>query len=255
MNTLRFVAACLCAAVLAACAGSGTVGARSSNSDAALANLNLGAGYLQQGNTTLAIERLQRALAQDPRLVRAHSTIALAYDQIGSIKEAETHYRRATELDPNNGNAANFYAVFLCRQQRWADAAPYFRRAADDASYPTPEVALTNAGVCARDAGQADAAAESFRAALVRNPNYPDALLNMMELSFQQRNFLQTRAFVQRYLSALPPRAAVLLMCVNVERELRDAAAADRCAAQLRSGFRGSDELAQLEEQQRRDGR
>jgi type IV pilus assembly protein PilF len=255
MNKLRFVAICLCVAVLAACAGNGTVGARSSDSDAAIANMNLGAGYLQQGNTTLAIERLQRALAQNPRLAQAHSTIALAYDQTGNIGDAETHYLRAIQLEPNNGNSANFYAVFLCRQQRWADAAPYFRRAADDPSYPTPEVALTNAGVCARDAGQTEAAAESFRAALARNPNYPDALLNMMELSFQQRNFLQARAFVQRYLAAAPATAGVLLTCVNVERELGDGAAADRCAAQLRSGFRGSDELAQLEALQRRDGR
>ena len=255
MNTVRFVAVCLCVTSLAACAGSGAIGARSSDADAALANMNLGAGYLQQGNTALAIERLQRAIAQNPRLVQAHSTIALAYDQAGSLEQAETHYLRATQLEPNNGNAANYYAVFLCRQQRWADAAPYFRRAADDPNYPTPEVALTNAGVCARDAGQAAAAEESFRAALARNPNYSEALLNMMELSFQQRNFLQTRAFVQRYLGALAPSAPVLLTCVNVERELGDAAAADRCAAQLRSGFRGSDELAQLEEQQRRDGR
>jgi type IV pilus assembly protein PilF len=218
--------------------------------------MNLGAGYLRQGNVTLAIERLERALAQDPRLVQAHSTIALAYDQIGSLEEAETHYLRATELDPRSGNAANFYAVFLCnRQQRWADAVPYFRRAADDSNYPTPEAALTNAGVCARDAGEVEVATENFREALVRNPSYSDALLNMMELSYQQRNFLQARAFVQRFLAARPATAQVLLMCVNVERELDDAATADRCAAQLRSGFRGSDELAQLEEQQRRDGR
>jgi len=256
MNTLRFVAVCFCTAVLAACAGSGSVGARSSNSDAAIANMNLGAGYLQQGNITLAIERLERALMQDPRLVQAHSTIALAYDQIGNLELAETHYLRATELDPGNGNAANFYAVFLCnRQNRWADAEPYFRRAADDSNYPTPEAALTNAGVCARDAGQVDVAMESFREALARNPNFPDALLNMMELTYQQRNFLQARAFVQRYLAARPATAPVLLTCVNVERELANPEAAQRCATQLRSGFRGSAELAQLEEQQRSDGR
>lgn len=256
MNTLRFVAVCLCLAGLAACAGSGTVGARSSNSDAAIANLNLGAGYLQQGNTTLAIERLQRALAQDPRLVRAHSTIALAYDQIGSLDEAETHYLRATELDPKDGNAANFYAVFLCsRQKRWADAEPYFRRAAEDSSYPTPEAALTNAGVCARDAGEIEAATVNFRAALARNANFPDALLNMMELSYQERNFMQTRAFVQRYLAVRPPTAPVLWTCFNVETELGDPETAQRCASQLRSDFRGSAELAQLEEQTRRDGR
>lgn len=256
MNTLRFVLVSGCMAVLAACAGSGSVGQRASASDAAIANLNLGAGYLRQGNTALAIERLQRALDQDPRLVQAHSTIALAYDQSGSLAEAETHYRRATQLDPSNGVAANFYAVFLCnRQKRWADAEPYFRRAANDPNYPTPEAALTNAGVCARDAGQTNAAVENFRAALERNASYQDALLNMMELSYQEQNFLQTRAFVQRYLAAHPPTAAVLWTCFNVERELDNSAAADRCAAQLRNGFRGSDELAQLEERQRRDGR
>jgi type IV pilus assembly protein PilF len=242
------------AALLSACAGGGAE--RPPVNDAAVANMNLGAGYLRQGNYTLAIERLQRALAQNPRLVEAHSTIAFAYDQIGSLEEAETHYLRATQLDPANGGAANAYAVFLCnRQNRWADAAPYFRRAADDPNYPTPEAALTNAGVCALSAGETAAAAESFRAALARNASFPDALLNMMELTYQERNFLQTRAFVQRYLASQPPSAPVLWRCFNVERELNDNAAAQRCATQLRSGFQGSAELAQLEEQQRRDGR
>jgi type IV pilus assembly protein PilF len=257
MNILRFAVLCVGVGALAACAGSGgMVGDRPSGDDPAIANMNLGAGYLRQGNTTLAIERLQRALAQDPRLAQAHATIALAYDQIGELEQAEEHYRRATQLEPNNGLTANFYAVFLCnRQQRWADAAPYFRRAADDANYPTPEAALTNAGVCARDAGDVAAAEQNFRAALARRPNFPDALVNMIQLSYEQRNFLQARAFVQRYIAAQPPTAQVLWMCFNVERELDNSDAAQRCAAQLRSGFQGSAELAQLEEQQRRDGR
>jgi type IV pilus assembly protein PilF len=255
MNTLRVAVFGSWVLALAACAGSGPVTQRASNNEAAIANMNLGAGYLQQGNTTLAIDRLQRALALDPRLVQAHSTLAVAYDQIGSLEDAETHYLRATELAPNDGSAANAYAVFLCRQSRYGDAAPFFLRAAEDSSYTTPEVAMTNAGVCARDAGQPEAAAENFRAALVRNPSYGEALLNMLDLSYQQRNFLQARAFVQRYLAAQPATAPVLWLCFNVERELQNADAADRCAAQLRAGFRGSNELAQLEEQQRRDGR
>jgi type IV pilus assembly protein PilF len=253
MSTLRSVGLFLAAIVLSACAGGGEE--RPPVENAAIANMNLGAGYLQQGRTDLAIERLRRALAQNPRLVEAHTTIALAYDQIGSLEAAETHYRRATELDPASAGAANAYAAFLCnRQSRWADAEPYFRRAAENPTYATPEVALTNAGVCARAAGENEAAAESFRAALARNPSYPDALLNMMEISYQEENFLQTRAFIQRYLAARPPTAAVLWLCVNVERELDDPAAADRCATQLRNGFQGSAELDQLE-QQRRDDR
>ncbi|MCZ6586307.1 MAG: type IV pilus biogenesis/stability protein PilW, partial [Gammaproteobacteria bacterium] len=41
--------------------------------DAAIANLNLGVGYLRQGRTELAVEILERALSFDPRLADAHS--------------------------------------------------------------------------------------------------------------------------------------------------------------------------------------
>jgi type IV pilus assembly protein PilF len=255
MNTLRLTWLSSVVVMLSACASSGSVGERSSDTDAAVANMNLGAGYLRQGNIELAIERLQRALAQNPRLADAHSTIAVAYNQIGSLADAEEHYRRATQLESNNGGAANSYAVFLCQQNRWTDAEPYFRRAVDSSSYATPEVALTNAGVCARTAGVLDKAEENFRAALTRNPNFADALVNMIELSYDSGNFMQARAFVQRFLDAKPPTAPVLWLCFNIERELKNAPGADRCAAQLRSGFRGSPELAQLDDQQRSNGR
>jgi len=257
MNTLRLGSLYFACVVMAACASGGaSVGSRAQDSEAAVANMNLGAGYLRQGNYELAIERLRRALQQDPKLVEAHTTIALAYDQIGDIDDAEMHYRRATELAPQNGAAANAYAAFLCgRQNRWADAQPYFRRAAEDPTYGTPEVAMTNAGICARDAGQPEAAAESFRAALARNPRYPDALLNMIELTYQSNDYLQTRAFVQRYLDARPATAPVLWMCFSAELALNNVAGAERCATQLRSGFPASPEAAQLAAQQRGDGR
>ena len=223
--------------------------------EAALANTNLGAGYLKQGRLDLAIERLQRAIKQNPRLADAHSYLGLAYDQLGMLDDAEAHYKRATQLESNNAGAANTYAVFLCRQNRWSDAEPYFKRATENPTYSTPEVAFTNAGVCARHAGATDKAGEYFRNALVRNPTFPDALSNMMEMSYSTGNFMQARAFVQRFLDSQMPTAPVLLMCFNVETELKNHAGADKCAGQLRSGFQGSPELAKLEEQQKRDGR
>jgi type IV pilus assembly protein PilF len=254
MNTLRTAWLCVALAASTACVSSGgSVSEPASGNEAAVANMNLGAGYLRQGNTTLAIERLQRALAQDPNLVQAHTTIALAYNQIGSFDDAEEHFKRATQINSSDGAAANAYAAYLCeRGNRWAEAQPYFRRAAADAKYGTPEVALTNAGTCARAAGDLAAAEENFRAALMRNPRYADALLNMVELTSERGDDLQTRAFIQRYLAVRPATASVLLACVNAERGLNNAAAADRCAAQLRSGFPGSPEVAQLEAQQGR---
>lgn len=249
----------MCAAlflVLAACHKEVNKGEKApTEQEAAAANVNLAAGYLRQGRPELAIERLQRALKQDPKLADAHSTIAIAYDQLGSLEDAEVHYKKATQLDPENSSAANAYAVFLCRQNRWKDAEPYFKKATANLKYQTPEVSYTNAGVCALNAGDREKASENFRAALTRNPMYADALENMLDMSYQDKNYLQARAFLQRYRDVKPVTAQVLWMCFNIEDKLNNHDAANRCAAQLREGFPNSPELAQMQELQRTNGR
>ena len=255
MNRARLLVLSVGCWVLQACVTATNSGsAPPSDEAAAVANMNLGAGYLRQGRPDLAIERLTRALEQNPRLADAHSAIALAYEQQGLPEQAETHYRRATQLEPNNPAAANSYAAFLCRTNRWQEAEPLFRRAANNPVYNTPEAALTNAGMCARDAGDNAKAEEYFRAALAERPAFPDALRNMMQLSYQNENFLQTRAFVQRYLEAQPASPDVLLVCYNVEQRLNNRPAADRCAERLRSGFPTSPEFAQLQDAQQANG-
>jgi type IV pilus assembly protein PilF len=226
-----------------------------SNQEAAIANMNLGSGYVLQGRADLAVEPLERALELNPRLADAHNALAIAYDQLDRAPEAEPHYRRATALAPDNAFVANSYAVFLCRQGRWEDAEDYFRRAADNPQYETPEAALANAGRCARSSGDTAKAEAYFREALARNPAFPDALSSMADLEYRGRNYLQARAFLQRYLDVEPPSATSLWLCFNIEQELNNPAAAERCATQLRERFPQSPELAQLQELQRRDGR
>ncbi len=255
MKAAQSIVWALSVLLLQACASVPSSDRLTSGEDAAIANMNLGAGYLRQGRLDLAIARLQRALKQDPRLAQAHTTIAIAYDQLGSKEDAEEHYKRATQLEPNNSASANSYAVFLCRENRWPDAEPYFKRAADNPTYATPEVAYANAGVCARSAGQLDKAEENFRAALSRNPSFPDALAGMIELSYDQKKYLQARAFMQRYLDVQQPDAPLLWMCFNIEQELDNKAAADRCADQLRTRFPRSPEVAQLQQALQSDGR
>ena len=256
MNARRLIAWGLSTLLLQACVSTPSSERLTPTEDAAVANMNLGAGYLRQGRLDLAIERLERALKQDPRLAEAHTTIALAYDQLGSLEDAEEHYKRATQLEPNNAASANAYAVFLCnRENRWTQAEPYFKRAAENPTYATPEVAYTNAGVCARDSGRMDKAEEYFRAALTRKPTFPDALAGMIELSYAQKKYLQARGFMQRYVDVQQPDAPLLWICFNVEQELKNQSAADRCADQLRTRFPQSPEVAQLQQALQGDGR
>src|SRR5690606_3806656 len=146
---------------------------------------------------------------------------------------------------------ANSYAVFLCRRDRWSDAEPYFRRAISSPRYATPAAALTNAGNCARSAGDLDGAEDYFRQALSRDGAFPDALTGMMELAYSRENYLQARAFMQRYLDVRPASAGVLLHCYTIETRLEDRAAAERCAQRLHTEFPQSPEVAQLRQFER----
>ncbi len=173
--------------------------------------------------------------------------LAVAYDQLGSLDDAEAHYKKATQLEPDNSAASNAYAVFLCRHNRWKDAEPYFQRAVANFKYQTPEVSYTNAAVCAMNAGDHEKAEQNFRAALTRNPTYADALEGMLDMSYQDKNYMQARAFLARFRDVRPATAEVLLMCFNIEDQLKNHDAANRCAAQLREGFPDSPELATAE--------
>jgi type IV pilus assembly protein PilF len=239
--------------LLGACVSAGSPEGNSPE-EAAQANLNLGAAYLRQGRADLALDKLQRAISQNPRSVEAHSTLAFAYDQLGDVENAEEHYRRATQLAPDNPAVANGYAVFLCRRNRWPEAEPHFRRAASNPRYGTPAAALTNAGVCARAADATVAAEEYFRAALAADSGYADALYQMMDMSYQSADYMQARAFMQRYRAAAPVTPALLWTCVRIEHALGNTAEARECARQLRTDFPESAEVAQLTQLERNAG-
>lgn len=222
-------------------------GTAASGGASAVANLNLGAAYLRQGRLTLALERLDRALDHDPRLAEAHSAIAVVYDRLGDIDEARDHHRRAIRLAPNDPATANSYGVFLCRHERWSDAEPLFLRAAGNPRYHTPEVALTNAGICARDAGEGAKAEQYLRDALARNPVYADGLFNLAALAFANSELDEARRFLGRHFESAPDSAQAAWLCFQVEAGLGNRGNAGQCASMLLEQFPESPESEQLE--------
>jgi type IV pilus assembly protein PilF len=222
-----------------------------SDDQAAVANMNLGIGYLRQGRADAAVDALERAVDLDPRLAAAHSALALAYDQLDEPDQAEDHHRRAAEIDPGDSDVQNSYAVFLCRQNRWSDAERYFERAVQDERYPLRATAYVNAGNCARGANDLAKAEESYRRAIEIDPANRDAMAGMVEVAVRNENYLQARAFIQRLFVTAPPTSYHLLVCYIVEQRLGDTAAADSCARQLRNGFPNSTEAIRLRELER----
>jgi type IV pilus assembly protein PilF len=208
--------------------------------EAARVNTRLGIDYLRQGDTQSARTKLERAVALDPGYADAQSALALLYAQTGENDKADRHYQRALDLDPENALLLNNYGVFLCERKQIQRAEGYFRRAAENIRYATPEVAYTNAGVCVRRIPDLARAENYFRQALEKNPKFADALTQMALLNVDRGNYMGARAFLQRYEAVARPTRETLQLSIRTEMALGDRAAAERYSKQLQTDFGGS---------------
>lgn len=205
--------------------------------EAAVTNLRLGSEYLQRGDRERALEKLLRAVEQNPDLGPAHAYLALTYEQLGQPNSAEKHYRIAVRLDDDDPSVQNMYAVYLCRHDRVAEAEKHFLAATKIPTYATPETALTNAGVCSLKIPDEERAERYFREALALNPRYGDALWQMARLSHAAGRDFQARAFLQRLAEVTELRSAALWLGVQVESTLDSPRAAEQYGRQLMENY------------------
>jgi len=239
-------------AVLVALAGPalGQSEREQSLADAARINVRLGIEYMRNGNLAVAQDKIEKALEQNDRDAGVQMGAGLLYEQLRDPKRAEQHYRRALRLEPDNPQVQNALGAFLCRNGEEASGEEMFLKAAVNPLYRTPEVAYTNAGVCARKGGYLERAEEHLRRAVASGAQYPEALLQMAGVSFERGKGLQARAFLQRYLSLNPAAGAdVLMLGYQVERSLGDEVAATEYARRVRTQFPDSPEARVLEQE------
>lgn len=213
--------------------------------EAARINTRMGIDYYRGGELDMAITKLKRAVAQDPDLVVARSSLALVYAKQGEYKLADKEYRKAVALDSANGDVRNNFGVFLCDQGKIGEAEQFFVSAAQTKRYATPEAAWTNAGVCLKKTNP-EKAERYFRTALEVKPEFPDALANMAWIASQKDEYLKARAFLQRYDLVAAPTPETLSIGARIERMLGDDAAANRYEKRLRTEFPQSEEALSL---------
>lgn len=240
------LAAVLLLALLAGCASDGDLPKGVNPHDAARINLQLGADYARKNEFDLAIEKLKRSIKQDSSVAQAHSTIAYVYSAKGMNELADEEYREAISLDPSDATLRNNFGVFLCAHGKIDEAQRNFIRAATSKNYSTPEVAWTNAGVCARRKPDLDAAERHFREALQANPKFADALAQMASLAYEKKDYLRCRGFMQRYLATGQATPENLWIAALNERQLGDVDAARDYESRIKREFPESEQAANL---------
>jgi type IV pilus assembly protein PilF len=239
--------------LLAACVSNEPVRSKQPERAAEI-NLELGIDYLRKGSLAEAKEKIERSLDQDPRNARTHSIAGMLYDRLGDEKKADSHYERAVSLDPENAEIRNNYSVFLCQKNKFSRGEKQALEAAENPLYKTPEVALLNAGNCARNAGDLQRAEEHYRRAVQLKPRFAEALLQMADLEFQQTQYISARAFLQRYMEVGRTSPATLWLGHRIERSLGNNAEAQHYARRLKSEYPNAAQTKELLESERNPG-
>jgi len=216
--------------------------------DAGRANLTLGIEYMKRGDYDRSLEKLDRARASDPNFSGVYNAYGLLYQLIKLNDEAERNFKKALKLNPNDSNTMNNYARFLCQIGRTSEAEPIFLEAAENPLYPTPDMAITNAGICAYQDERKGDAENYFRRALEINPKNSTALLQMAQLGLNKKNYLSARAHLQRYLEVSRHSPSSLWLGIKVETELGDKDALSSYVLSLKNNFPDSKEAELLME-------
>ncbi|MCU7892664.1 MAG: type IV pilus biogenesis/stability protein PilW [Candidatus Thiodiazotropha sp. (ex Ustalcina ferruginea)] len=176
--------------------------------------VEMGMAYIRDGQSAIAMQKLKKALDVDDEFSEAHNVIAILYEQLGESGLAGEHYNRAVELDERDPFIRNARGSYYCRRGMFDEAGLDFQRALSNPLYPTPWVALTNAGLCVERTGDNAKAENFFRRALTANPQYATALFEMAEISLQQQKDLSARAYLERFHGESKPTAASLWLGV-----------------------------------------
>ncbi|OIP32725.1 MAG: hypothetical protein AUK27_12395 [Deltaproteobacteria bacterium CG2_30_66_27] len=169
-KNLFLPAACLFAAILAACAGPSAD--RKKEADA---RMRMGVTYLDQRNLPMAMRELTKASELDPGNAEVDMALGLVYQARGDMSKAEEHLRRAIAKNPEYADARNNLGIVLAGRKAWDEAIREFEAAAANVMYTTPERAYFNLGEAYRVKGDPANSEGAYRRALRANERYAPA--------------------------------------------------------------------------------
>jgi len=206
----------------------------------------LAANYYRDGKLAVAREEAQRAVQLDPRYAPAQALLGLIYMDIGEQREAESSFQRALRLEPDNSEILNNYGWFLCRSGRERESVPYFERAAANRLYPTPGLAMRNAGLCLLNIKDLEGAERALRRSLEFDASDPITKFELARL-YLRRNQPDRAEFYYGLLDAGSRGSAPgLWLGLRIARANADLRRERDYASQLRDRYPESPEAAAL---------
>jgi len=213
--------------------------------EARQAYVQLGLGYLQQGMTERAKVPLKKALELDESDANANAALGLVFQAEMEPELADEHFRKALASRPADARILNNYGSFLFEEKRYKEAYQRFEQAAADTLYPERSRVFENLGMTAKKLGQRELAQQQLEKALRLNRQQPHALLEMAELSFEDRHYVPARDYYDRFSLLSEQNARSLLLGVRLADVFDDRDKAASYGLQLKRLYPGTPEYQQ----------
>ena len=217
-----------------------------SNAQKAALYMEMGSRYLEMGKLDVAKEKLEEAMSLDSGNGDVHNAMAVFYERIRNYDAAAERYESAVDKAPDNFSIKSNYGRFLCDRGNFAKGMTVLHQALDAPMNNQQWYALTGLGICYVKQNDLQHGESYFRQALQLEPNYPPALLEMQKISYQNRQFMSARAFLERYLAVGKHTPESLWIAFQTERSLGNSKIAEEYGEQLLTSFPSSKEAQQI---------
>ncbi|CAN7509119.1 MULTISPECIES: type IV pilus biogenesis/stability protein PilW [unclassified Variovorax] len=209
--------------------------------------VELAIGYFEQGQTTVALDEIKQALANDPTFADAYNLRGLVYMRLDDAPQAEDSFRRAIALNPREANTLHNYGWLLCQQNRFGDAQQQFSAALAIPTYGDRSKTLMTQGVCQLRAGQRGEAERSLTQAYELDAGNPVVGFNLASLLAQREDWSRAQFYIRRVNNSPSANAETLWLGIKIERRLNNREAIAQLASQLQRRFPQSREAIAYE--------
>ncbi len=147
--------------------------------------IELGMGYLNQGQMSSAKYNFEKAIDLSPDSVDAYLAMAYYYQRVGDKASAKNTYKKLVSSHSNNPDVLNNYGTFLCRNYEYPEADEMFMKAVAQPKYLRMDDTYENAGICANAAKNYVKAKEYYQLALGYNPNKVRLYLDLANIALK----------------------------------------------------------------------
>ncbi len=185
---------------------------------AASLNVEMGKAYLETGQVSRAKKKLVHALELKPKLPEALTAMGYFYETVGDYSEAEKYYKQSIRYGNKSAFFYNNYASYLCRRGKFNQSEELFMQALQDKLYDKTAEIYANMGHCVLKAGQVNKAEQYLRFAIQHDPRDHEVLLEVAELCFARRNFVESKEFLEKFRVLAKPEPRSLWLGIRLAK-------------------------------------